>query len=523
MADNHYNDYNYSPPYMVPAPADPSQDPLHEVSAPAKTRSIPALIMVFALLGVITVFFVTVVRLNVLPHFYLLALGAVLLIFWLIATILTWNRTRKVATVFGIIWTVIVAAVCIVGTVYAGKAVSTLEQIVQEKEQETVNIGVFVLKDDPAASVADLSGVPLGRLQTVDRDETDAAVKAVGAFLNENPATIRYTRPTDILDALLSGEVRAILMNRSLILAMESNLDYFSMDQVRQLELIEVAKSTPEEDPAAQTAELDPVEAASRPFLLYISGIDDRYGLASHSLSDVNILAAVNPQTHQILLVNTPRDYYVQTPVSGSERDKLTHAGLYGVDMSVQTISDLYGLPVDYYFRIDFSGFKAIIDALGGIDVYSDRTFTVEDHTFTEGMNHMTGYQALLFVRQRKTLDGGDRARGIHQMAVINAVLKKATSSELLQNFFPLMNAVAGNFETTVPYATLTTLVQRQLADGGKWNFQTFSVDGADSTGSTFSFPGEHYVMLPNEELVSYASGLLRDVLDGKTVEITAP
>ena len=189
----------------------------------------------------------------------------------------------------------------------------------------------------------------------------------------------------------------------------------------------------------------------------------------------------------------------------------------------LQTISNLYGLPVDYYFRVDFSGFKAIIDALGGIDVYSDRTFTVEDHTFTEGMNHMTGYQALLFVRQRKTLEGGDRARGVHQMAVINAVLKKAASAELLQNFFPLMNAVAGNFETTVPYATLTTLVQRQLANGGKWTVKTFSVDGTDATDTTFSFPGERYVMLPNEELVAYASGLLQDVLNGKEIEIPTP
>ena len=524
MADNLYNKFNN-------AAGGPQAEEIHSVPAepaPAKekTRSVPALIMVVALLGVIAVFFVTVVRLNVLPHFYLLALGAVLLIFWLIATILTWNRKRKVATVFGIIWTVLVAAVCIVGTVYAGKAVSTLEQIVRKEEkQETVNIGVFVLKDDPAASVADLAGVPLGRLQTIDREETDAAVRKVGELLHETPVTVRYARPTEILDALLSGQVRAILMDRELILAMETNLEDFTMERIRQLDLIEVAKAAPEaEDPAAPTtAPQDPVDAASRPFILYISGIDDRNGLISHSLSDVNILAAVNPETRQILLVSTPRDYYVQTPVSGEERDKLTHAGLYGVDMSVQTISNLYGLPVDYYFRVDFSGFKAIIDALGGIDVYSDRTFTVEDHTFTEGMNHMTGYQALLFVRQRKTLEGGDRARGIHQMAVINAVLKKAASAELLQNFFPLMNAVAGNFETTVPYATLTTLVQRQLANGGKWTVKTFSVDGTDATDTTFSFPGERYVMLPNEELVAYASGLLQDVLDGKEIEITAP
>lgn len=516
----------------IPAPAAPEHSvPIDFTSdapsspAPEKSRSVPALIMVFALFAIMSVFFVTVVRLNVLPHFYLLALGAALFVLFLLVVILTWNRKRKVLTVFGIILTVILAAGCIFGTVYAGKAVSTLEQIIRKKEKETVDIGVFVLKDDPAASVADLAGVPLGRLQTVDREETDAAVRKIGELLQASPDTVRYTRPTDMLSALLDGSVRAILMNRSLILAMESNLETFSMDQVRQLELIEVEKATQEAEPESPVSpEAEPVDAASRPFILYIAGIDDRHGLTAHSLTDVNILAAVNPQTHQILLVNTPRDYFVHTPVSGEERDKLTHAGLYGVDMSIRTLSDLYGgLNIDYYFRVDFSGFKAIIDALGGVDVYSDRTFTVDDITFTEGMNHMTGYQALVFARQRKGLDGGDRARGIHQMAVIDAVLKKVSSSELLRNFFPLMNAVAGNFETTVPYDTLTALVQRQLADGGKWNFKTFSVDGTDAVSSTFSFPGERYVMIPNEELVAYARGLLQDVLDGKEIEIPTP
>ena len=535
MSDNLYDKYtklNSAPaPTPAPSPAPAPQEPaeVHSVPAvpaPEKNRAVPALIMVFALFAVILVFFITVLRLNILPPFFLLALGAGLFILFLLTSLLICNRRRKVSAVCGIILTILLSAVCILGTVYAGKAVSTLEQIVKETEPDTVSIGVFVLKDDPAASVADLAGVPLGRLQTVDRDETDAAIKKIGAALNENPATLRYNRPTDMLDALLGGGVRAILMNRSLILAMESNLDYFSMDQVRQLDLLEVARSTTERatpaPPDAPTEE--PTDAASRPFILYISGIDDRHGLVAHSLTDVNILAAVNPKTHQILLVNTPRDYFVQTPVSGSERDKLTHAGLYGVDMSIQTLSDLYGgLPIDYYFRIDFSGFKAIIDALGGVDVYSDQTFTVDDITFTEGMNHMTGYQALMFSRYRYGVKGGDRSRGVHQMAVIDAVLKKATSAELLRNFFPLMDAMSGNFETTVPYATLTSLVQRQLSDGGRWTFKTFSVDGTDSTSSTFSFPGERYVMLPNEDLVAFAAGLLRDVLAGKEVEIPTP
>ena len=475
-------------------------------------KNLPALLMVLALFAVAAVFFGHLLRLSMLPSFYMTALGLLLMILILTVALLTGNRKRKVCIILGILLTLLVSGGCVFGTVYTSKAIDTLQKIIRSKPEQTISLGVYVRADDPAASLEEIKSVPLGRLTTVDRDETDSVLRRIGEVWQENPASLRYNSPTEMIYDILEGRVRAIIISRNLLDAMDTNLDRFSAEDLRELAVFAEAKAQDPETPAAPEKTPD---SGLKPFLLYISGIDDRKGLAAHSLTDVNILVAVNPLTHQILMVNTPRDYYVQTPVSGEARDKLTHAGLYGVETSIRTLESLYNLEIDSYFRVDFSGFKAIIDALGGVDVYCDQEFSVENYTFVKGINHMTGYQALLFSRHRHTLEGGDRARGIHQMEVIKAVLKKAASGELLHSFFPLMDAMSGSFETTIPYGTLAELVQRQLSGGGEWSVNAFSVNGANALGTTFTFPGEHYVMIPDEELVALARQLLLDVLAG--------
>ena len=111
------------------------------------------------------------------------------------------------------------------------------------------------------------------------------------------------------------------------------------------------------------------------PFVVYLSGVDNRGELTEKARSDVNILAVVNPTTKQAALINTPRDYYVDLAGTDS-KDKLTHAGLYGVETSMATLGNLYGVDVEHYLRINFAGFINIIDAIGGVDVYSDQAFT---------------------------------------------------------------------------------------------------------------------------------------------------
>ena len=262
-------------------------------------------------------------------------------------------------------------------------------------------------------------------------------------------------------------------------------------------------------------------EADDRVFTVYISGIDSRRGLETYSRSDVNIIAVVNPEEHFVLLVSTPRDYFLPLPISNGERDRLTNAGLFGVDVSEGTLEMLYGIHLDYYFRVDFSGFKQIIDSLGGVTVNSEKAFTANGFSFTEGENTLNGEEALVFARERHAFKDGDLQRGRHQMELIKGVMKKVLSSNLLTRYLPLMDALEGSFETTIPSDMIAGLARRQLERGGDWNVETYYVSGTDGNETTFSVSVKDYVMFPDGDTVAVAKDLLTRALAGEIV--TAP
>lgn len=260
------------------------------------------------------------------------------------------------------------------------------------------------------------------------------------------------------------------------------------------------------------------------PFVVYLSGVDTRGELTEDARSDVNILAVVNPVTKRVALINTPRDYYVD--LAGTEsKDKLTHAGLYGVETSMATLGNLYGIDVDYYVRINFAGFMGIVDALDGIDVYSDYTFTsvgspgyYDPTDFVEGWNHMDGQAALAFARERHAFATGDVQRGINQMKVIQAMLDKIKSPTILLSYSRLMAAISDCFVTDLSSEQIAALVRMQLGDGAAWDIESFSVTGSSSTSTKcYSAQGQKlYVMLPDEATVRQAQALIQSVLSGE-------
>ncbi len=260
------------------------------------------------------------------------------------------------------------------------------------------------------------------------------------------------------------------------------------------------------------------------PFVLYLSGVDNRGELTEKARSDVNILAVVNPTTKRVALINTPRDYYVDLAGTDS-KDKLTHAGLYGVETSMATLGNLYGIQVDHYIRIDFSGFISIIDAVGGVDVYSDQAFTsvgspgyYDPTTFAEGWNHLDGKSALAFARERHAFASGDIQRGINQMKVIDAMANKLKSPTVLMSFSKLMDAVSNCFVTSLSQEQISALVRMQLGDLASWDIESCSVTGSSGKSSQcYSAKGQSlYVMKPDESSVSKAKELIASVLGGE-------
>ena len=265
-------------------------------------------------------------------------------------------------------------------------------------------------------------------------------------------------------------------------------------------------------------------QITKEPFVVYLSGVDNRGELTDKARSDVNILAVVNPKTKRVALVNTPRDYYVDLAGTDS-KDKLTHAGLYGVETSMATLGNLYGVNVEHYIRINFAGFINIIDAIGGVDVYSDQAFTsvgspgyYDPTTFAEGWNHLDGKSALAFARERHAFASGDIQRGINQMKVIDAMVNKLKSPALLMSFSKLMDAAADCFVTSLSQDQITALVRMQLSDLASWDIQSCSVTGTSGKSSKcYSAKGQSlYVMKPDENSVNEAKALIASVLDGE-------
>ena len=284
--------------------------------------------------------------------------------------------------------------------------------------------------------------------------------------------------------------------------------------------LVEMIRDTA--DTAAQESEAEaPVQTtAGRTYTVYISGIDNRGDLIEKSRSDVNIIATLNADTKQCLLVNTPRDYYVPLSISNGVPDKLTHAGIYGVQVSMDTLGMLYDRDISYYFRINFGGFQDVIDSMGGITVWSDYTFDAGGYSFYEGWNDLDGAAALAFARERYSFAAGDRQRGRNQMAVIKGVASKLMEGNTASNLQTVLGMMGTLFETNIPLTDILTFAAGAVADPDDWNIVSYSVDGTGDTQVPYSMSQAAYVMVPDMDTVEHARELMDTVLAGGIPEV---
>ena len=254
-------------------------------------------------------------------------------------------------------------------------------------------------------------------------------------------------------------------------------------------------------------------------FTFYISGIDTRGEMTESSRSDVNIIAAVNTNTKQILLVSTPRDYYVPLSISDGVPDKLTHAGIYGVKVCVETMELLYDIDIDYYFRLNFKNFVNFIDALGSITVHSDYEFDIQTgggYHVVVGDNLMDGETALAFARERYSFASGDRQRGKNQMYVIQGVLNKLSNISPDGDTDVLSTMAEGFFETDMPLKERIQLILTQVPQLKNYQISLYSVDGTGATEKPYSMSETAYVMIPDQDTVEHAKGLMAQVRDGE-------
>ncbi|HET4086812.1 TPA: LCP family protein, partial [Streptococcus pneumoniae] len=264
-----------------------------------------------------------------------------------------------------------------------------------------------------------------------------------------------------------------------------------------------------------------PKTSKNQSFNIYVSGIDTYGPISSVSRSDVNILMTVNRDTKKILLTTTPRDAYVPIADGGNnQKDKLTHAGIYGVDSSIHTLENLYGVDINYYVRLNFTSFLKMIDLLGGVDVHNDQEFSAlhGKFHFPVGNVHLDSEQALGFVRERYSLADGDRDRGRNQQKVIVAILQKLTSTEALKNYGTIINSLQDSIQTNMPLETMINLVNAQLESGGNYKVNSQDLKGTGRMGlPSYAMPDSNlYVMEIDDSSLAVVKAAIQDVMEGR-------
>lgn len=372
-------------------------------------------------------------------------------------------------------------------------------------------VSIIVLEENAAQTIQDAKDYDFGILGTIDQTNTQKALSCVETDVDDAVSTIEYEDINTLVDALYDKEVGAIVLNEAYRESLKETHTNFDVDtRVLKSYTFRVKISTSGGN----------VKVTKEPFSVYITGIDTYGDISKTSRSDVNIIATINPKTKQIALISTPRDYYVELSVADGAYDKLTHAGTFGTDVSIKTLENLYDIDIDYYARINFSGFEKMIDALGGVTVYNEEAFTSIDGYYIEGGDvTLNGEYALAFARERHAFANGDNQRGINQMKVIKSIINKITSPSLLKNYTSIMDSMAGTVETTLSSNDISSLVKMQLNDGADWNVVSYNVTGTGDSRYTYSYSSKAlYVMIPDEDSIATAKQLQQDVLDGKTI-----
>ena len=481
---------------------------------------IPGAVITIIVIMLSVVFMGLLAMTKMIPTIYMLIIGIVLAVIAAIIWLLVWHTRYTGRFIGGTVLAVIMIAILAFGGFYINKTRSAISNISGETTEVT-QMAVYVKSDDAADSVEATAGYTYGILSSLDRENTDGAVAHLNSQFGTEVQTKEYAGLTELADGILNGEVNAMLLNSGYLSVYEDMDGYTDFStKIKEVGTVDVESTI---QSAEESAPIEPITTANggKVYTIYLSGIDTRGEMTAKSRRDVNIIATVNTDTHEILLVSTPRDYFVPLSISGGAPDKLTHAGIYGIDVCMDTLGMLYDIDINYYFRINFGGFVKVIDALGGITVNSDYDFDSKNilgYHFNKGENYVNGEQALIFARERYAFQEGDRQRGKNQMEVIRGVVKKALSPEILTSYSSILSSLDGCFGTNITYEEIAQILQQQLTNGGDWTIVSYSVNGTGATEKPYSMSQKAYVMVPDYNTVDKAKSLMEKVRNGEVV-----
>ena len=462
-----------------------------------------ALLTIYVLLGGFLLFLIF--RHNILAFRYLNVMtAAVVILVALASLLLIIYRKAEKFTIFFLTLAILMSSVSFFAL---QQFVGFTSHINSTSNYSEYSMSVVVLKDSEVHNVTQLDSVT-GPTDT-DNENIQKLIADIKTSQSKELTVEQSTSYLAAYKSLVSGEAKAIVLNSVFENIIESEYpDYAS--KIRKIYTKNITKEV-----AA------PKVSKNKSFNVYVSGIDTYGPISSVSRSDVNILMTVNQDSKKILLTTTPRDSYVPIADGGNnQKDKLTHAGIYGVDSSIHTLENLYGVDINYYVRLNFTTFLKLIDLLGGVDVYNDQEFTAHTNGkfYPVGNVHLDSEQALGFVRERYSLADGDRDRGRNQQKVIVAIIQKLTSTEALKNYSDILQGLQDSLQTNMPIETMMDLVNTQLESGGSYKVNSQDLKGTGRMGlPSYAMPDSNlYMMEIDDSSLAAAKSAIQDVMEGR-------
>ncbi len=476
-----------------------------------KKESKPGSFYRFLSIVLIVVSIITLIMTNslgILPLKFMLPLTIILILVdvVLIKFLLVRNHLRIISSIISIILIIVLCYIII-------HEITTLNFFskIGGTHYKIVNYQVVVLNDSSYDKLDDLKKEEIGLLNTTEKDYKEAIKELEKKIRFENKS---FNDNNALRDNLIEGEIAAILIEESTNNILKEEDEEYK-DKTKVIYSFEVKIEV--EDISKK------VDITKNPFSIYITGIDTYGSISTASRSDVNIVVTVNPKTKKVMLTSIPRDYYVKLH-SKKENDKLTHAGIYGVEESVTTIEDLLNLDINYYVKVNFTSLIDIVDSINGITVNSNYDFktgvydsNTRPYSFKKGKNELNGKEALAFSRERKAFNGGDRVRNENQQLVLKAIADKVLSPTILTKYNSLLSSLEGAFVTNLDDSEITSFIKKQLDENSNWDISNYVLEGTDSSDYTYSYKsGKSYVMLPLEDSVNSAIDKINEVLNNE-------
>ena len=449
--------------------------------------------------------------LNFLPTKYFFLVIAIVLFMNIVLFLISFHRrTKKITQIIYNIFAVIISAGMIFGSIKVGEINTFIKKNFDDQKKYAV-YNVIVNNESKINDLEGLKGTELFSyeepVKEVSNDELRAAVRNTIAdstlVFREDLEKVmgRVTALTDVASVVNNGTYESYI---------SVNEGY--EEKVKIVGEIKIEIKENAEKPKDETI-------ADAPFLLLISGIDTRTGtMPSRSLSDVNIVAAINPKTKKILLVAIPRDSYVKLHGFGGLPDKLTHAGSRGgVELTKATIEDLLDIEFKRYIRVNFNFVTGLVDNIGGITVNNElnRTLRLDGCIYQPGNNKVDGKCALRFARERKSYESGDRHRGENQEQVITKIIEKISSDKnLILDYNKILDSLDGSFDSDITSEDISSLVKMQLDDMSSWKVESYNLNGRGAYAKTNSYPGQDlYVMNLDQNTINTAKEKIKTIL----------